>query len=171
MTHAWQALFVVKPHELTVHVITANFIYTDIHNKTNGIFSHTFPAKTPTAPSAISTSGSPATPSGFLADLYAYLSALKAIGLRPPPDWQPQQQEGGWVGFESEWVHRYSSEGCPARLIGSVPGRHQRLTYCAGTPRLACMHCTHGCVYSVRCRSAHGRRASPVGPHAHAGPA
>ena len=137
-THHSKAIFVRRPERLSVHVFTANFICTDLHNKTNAVWSGHFPARPAgvdaspaaappgAAPSAAvaGTSSAGAQSGDFGSDLRAYLAATKALGQRPPPEWQPQGQAGAWSALDVEWVDAYDYRGCHARLIGSVPGRH-----------------------------------------------
>jgi tyrosyl-DNA phosphodiesterase-1 len=114
-THHSKAIFIVRPLRLTIHVFTANFLFTDLFNKTNGTFTAEFPhsAGAATAPLA-----------GFGRDLYAYLRAQKALGERPPQAWEPRNQGAAWALYDIEWVSRYDFSASPARLIGSIPGRH-----------------------------------------------
>ena len=133
-THHSKAIFVLRSHSLSVHVTTANFIKTDLENKTNATWSAHFPAHvhaslplSPSAAAVTETAAAPTAPdtpdAGFGADLFTYLSALKACGMRPAADWTPHQP-GAWAAYELGWVAQYSYVGCTARLIASIPGRH-----------------------------------------------
>ena len=119
-THHSKAIFIVRPERLTVHVFTANFIFTDLHNKTNGTWSADFPRREPLPPP--STPDSP--PDGFGADLDRYMRALKGLGERPPPGWEPRDQSTVWATYSVDWVRRYDYSASPGRLVGSIPGRH-----------------------------------------------
>ena len=120
-THHSKAIFVLRPHSLSVHVTTANFIKTDLENKTNGVWSGTFPAKS--LPSSQAVDGAAPVSASFGDDLLAYLTALKSCGVSPAAEWNPRMPQA-WVTFDPSWVSRYAFDGCNARLIGSIPGRH-----------------------------------------------
>ena len=119
-THHSKALFLVRPDQLTVHVTTANFIFGDWYNKTNGVWTCHMPASRAPFPPL----DERPTTDGFEKDLYDYLHGLKALGLRPPPQWSPQGHAASWAALDLSWIRKYDYAACPARLVASMPGRH-----------------------------------------------
>jgi tyrosyl-DNA phosphodiesterase-1 len=117
-----QAIIIVRPERLSVHVTTANFIFPDWKSKTNAVASFHFGRLAGAAPAA------PA--DGFGSDLLEYYSALKAIGHRPPPAWKvdkgqrpPTDAEcAAWAVLPLGWIADYDYSGARARLVASVPG-------------------------------------------------
>ena len=121
-THHSKAIIILKPNTITIHVLTGNFIFADWHNKTNGVWSGTFPARSHTAlPPNLD---APPTEEGFEKDLFAYYHGVKALGINPPVQWSPQGQSGAWAQLDLSWIRRYDYSGSNARLVASLPGRH-----------------------------------------------
>ena len=83
-THHSKALFIVRPAKLTVAVLSGNFVFADVWNKTNGIWIDSFPrARAP------ATAGSVAAPIGaFGEDLDGYYREVRELGMHPPSQWQ-----------------------------------------------------------------------------------
>ena len=122
-THHSKGIVIIRPSLLTVHVTTANFIFSDWNNKTNATWSGHFPRL----------DAAPAAPAdGFGADLLAYYSAVQAIGAAPPPAWRvggragarppSEQEKQAFARLSLEWVRQYDYAGARARLVASVPG-------------------------------------------------
>lgn len=83
-THHSKAVIVIRPSLLSVHVVTANFIFSDWENKTNGVWSGAFPSlSSPSLPSP----PSPPPSNSFGADLLEYYQAVKRLGSKPPRGW------------------------------------------------------------------------------------
>ena len=77
-THHSKALFIVRPAKLTVAVLSGNFIFADVWNKTNGIWAESFPR----AARAPATAGSAAAPIGaFGEDLDGYYREVRELGI------------------------------------------------------------------------------------------
>ena len=134
-THHSKMILIVQPDKLTCSVTTANFIFSDWLNKTNGVWTGSFPRATLAASNASAhggASGGPApssrgasAPGGdFGTDLIEYYEGVKALGLHPPPQWEPRGGNAEWHRLDLAFLHRYDYSGSIARLIGSLPGRH-----------------------------------------------
>ena len=124
-THHSKAIVVIRPGSLTVSVVTANFIFSDWKNKTNGVWTESFPCL-PIDVDADAHAAPPPPPPGFGADLAEYYRELRSLALRPSPSWTPQPAPGGggWASLRFDWVGRYDYSRCNARLVAAVPGRH-----------------------------------------------
>ena len=66
-----KAILILRPASVTVHVVTANFIFPDWHNKTNGVWSGEFPRRAASATAATEDMG---------ADWEEYYVALAKLG-------------------------------------------------------------------------------------------
>jgi len=112
-----KCIVVVRPSRLSVHVITANFIFSDWHNKTNGVWSGSFPRLD--APPPRPAAGT------FGLDLLEYYEAVRAIGADKPGSWSSSDQDGAaprWRALDVSWLSLYDYSGARARLVASVPG-------------------------------------------------
>uniref|UniRef100_A0A7S4F9F4 PLD phosphodiesterase domain-containing protein n=1 Tax=Chrysotila carterae TaxID=13221 RepID=A0A7S4F9F4_CHRCT len=136
-------VIVRKRDELAVHVVTANFIFADWNNKTNGVWSGHFPvrhsseatvqASSSTAPTATKptreTHG--ANEEHIGADLYRYYQALQALGSSPPTSFRLSSgraptaaDAAGWSRLRFDWILHYDFRSAhTARIVASVPGR------------------------------------------------
>ncbi|KAL1512282.1 hypothetical protein AB1Y20_005544 [Prymnesium parvum] len=148
-TYHSKAILIIRPACLTVHVATANFIFSDWHNKTNAVWSAAFPRlDSPPARPA---------PESFGEDLLEYYEAMRRLGAAPPAAWlrssdgaqasispprserrrrvgvppalmaapplaAPQDCRRQWAALDLEWVARYDYSAARARLVTSVPG-------------------------------------------------
>ena len=114
-------LVLIGDGSLTVHVVTANFIWTDWHNKTNGVWTGTFPRRRPD----LGDRPDLGELGDFGADLRQYYAALKSLGTaQNPPNWPTKTPKSAWAVLGLEWTRDYDFSACNARLVASVPGRH-----------------------------------------------
>ena len=140
-THHSKAILIVRRESLTVHITTANFIFSDWKNKTNGVWTGEFVLKqgggsgsgegatAAAAAAAAAASGAGGSSGGsggsgdFGEDLLAYYVALKALGKNPPSHYE--RHAGDWDLLNFDFLRRYDySSAAHVRLIASVPGRH-----------------------------------------------
>ncbi|KAI3829368.1 hypothetical protein L1987_03490 [Smallanthus sonchifolius] len=108
-THHSKAMFLVYPQGVRVIVHTANLIYVDWNNKSQGLWMQDFLWKNQDS----SDKGS-----GFESDLIDYLSALKW------PEFSVQLPDLGNFSFNSSFFKRFDYSKATVRLIASVPGYH-----------------------------------------------
>ncbi|XP_071720314.1 tyrosyl-DNA phosphodiesterase 1 isoform X2 [Rutidosis leptorrhynchoides] len=108
-THHSKAMFLVYPQGVRVIVHTANLIYVDWNNKSQGLWMQDFPLKS----QEMSNNGC-----GFETDLIDYLGALKW------PEFPIKLPELGDVRFNSSFFKRFDYNSATVRLIASVPGYH-----------------------------------------------
>ena len=109
---------VVRPDQLVVSVTTANFIFSDWNNKTNGVWTGKFPHKRLQAQAAA------AAASPFETDLLEYYEGVRAIGISPPAAWSPQGASESWRALTLAFLRQYDCSAASARLVSSLPGRH-----------------------------------------------
>ncbi|KAI7729884.1 hypothetical protein M8C21_010024, partial [Ambrosia artemisiifolia] len=107
-THHSKAMFLVYPRGVRIIVHTANLIYVDWNNKSQGLWMQDFPWK----------NESSAKGSGFESDLIDYLSALKW------PEFTVQLPELGNFSIIPSFFKRFDYSKATVRLIASVPGYH-----------------------------------------------
>ncbi|KAD3337938.1 hypothetical protein R6Q59_027298 [Mikania micrantha] len=112
-THHSKAMFLVYPQGVRIIVHTANLIYVDWNNKSQGLWMQDFPWKNQDS----SDKGS-----RFESDLIDYLSALKW------PEFSVQLPELGKFSFNSSFFKRFDYSEATVRLIASVPGYHSGST-------------------------------------------
>ena len=115
-THHSKMIVVECPHELRVSVVTANFVFSDWYNKTNGIWTGIFPRR--------ASNGSDSSRGGFHADLYDYYAAMRKCGMNPPTNWEPNNEQDAWRRLDLKFLDEFDFSSATARLIGSIPGRH-----------------------------------------------
>ncbi|CAI9259257.1 unnamed protein product [Lactuca saligna] len=108
-THHSKAMFLVYPEGVRIIVHTANLIYVDWNNKSQGLWMQDFPLKNQDCLNK---------GSGFETDLIDYLSALKW------PEFSVKLPELGNISFNSSFFKRFDYSSATVRLIGSVPGYH-----------------------------------------------
>ncbi|PWA63245.1 tyrosyl-DNA phosphodiesterase [Artemisia annua] len=108
-THHSKAMFLVYPQGVRIIVHTANLIYVDWNNKSQGLWMQDFPWKK---------QDNLNTGSAFETDLVDYLSALKW------PEFSVKLPELGNVSFNSSFFKRFDYSSATVRLIASVPGYH-----------------------------------------------
>lgn len=108
-THHSKAMFLVYPQGVRIIVHTANLIYVDWNNKSQGLWMQDFPWKKQDSLNK---------GSGFETDLVDYLSALKW------PEFSVKLPGLGNVSFNSSFFKRFDYSNATVRLIASVPGYH-----------------------------------------------
>lgn len=108
-THHSKAMFLVYPEGVRIIVHTANLIYVDWNNKSQGLWMQDFPWKNQDCLNK---------GSGFETDLIDYLGALKW------PEFSVKLPEVGNISFSSSFFKRFDYSSATVRLIGSVPGYH-----------------------------------------------
>ncbi|CAA7394486.1 unnamed protein product [Spirodela intermedia] len=108
-THHSKAMFLVYPHGLRVIIHTANLIYVDWNNKTQGLWMQDFPLKDETRLKE----GCP-----FENDLVDYLNALKW------PELSINLPSIGPANINPSFFRRFDYSNAMVRLVASVPGYH-----------------------------------------------
>ncbi|XP_076922636.1 tyrosyl-DNA phosphodiesterase 1-like [Bidens hawaiensis] len=107
-THHSKAMFLVYPQGVRIIVHTANLIYVDWNNKSQGLWMQDFPWKTDGSDKG----------SGFESDLTDYLGALKW------PEFSVHLPERGNITINPSFFKRFGYSKATVRLIASVPGYH-----------------------------------------------
>ncbi|XP_015695427.1 tyrosyl-DNA phosphodiesterase 1 isoform X2 [Oryza brachyantha] len=108
-THHSKAMLLVYPQGIRVVVHTANLIYVDWNNKTQGLWMQDFPWKdTKDVNKNVS----------FENDLIDYLSAIKW------PEFRVNLRVVGDVNINAAFFRKFDYKSSSVRLIGSVPGYH-----------------------------------------------
>ncbi|MFS7905158.1 putative phosphodiesterase I [Helianthus anomalus] len=107
-THHSKAMFLVYPQGVRIIVHTANLIYVDWNNKSQGLWMQDFPWKHDGSDKG----------SGFESDLIDYLSALKL------PEFSVQLPERGNFSLNASFFKKFDYSKATVRLIASVPGYH-----------------------------------------------
>ncbi|KAF1002807.1 tyrosyl-DNA phosphodiesterase 1 isoform X1 [Apium graveolens] len=108
-THHSKAMLLVYPQGVRIIVHTANLIYVDWNNKSQGLWMQDFPWKNSNA----SNKGS-----GFENDLVDYLTALKL------PEFSVSLPGLGNCSINASFFRRFDYSSATVRLIASVPGYH-----------------------------------------------
>ncbi|KAL1355456.1 hypothetical protein HN51_007488 [Arachis hypogaea] len=108
-THHSKAMFLVYPHGIRVIVHTANLIYVDWNNKTQGLWMQDFPWKDQNSLSKGSV---------FENDLVEYLSMLKW------PEFSVKLPSLGNFSICPSFFKKFDYSDAMVRLIASVPGYH-----------------------------------------------
>ncbi|CAI0468154.1 unnamed protein product [Linum tenue] len=108
-THHSKAMLLVYPKGVRIIVHTANLIYVDWNNKTQGLWMQDFPWKD----EKIANRGC-----GFESDLVDYLSALKW------PELTANIPSLGNLKINPWFFKKFDYSDAQVRLIGSVPGYH-----------------------------------------------
>lgn len=108
-THHSKAMLLVYPRGVRVIVHTANLIYVDWNNKSQGLWMQDFPWKDQNSPSK---------GCGFETDLIDYLSALKW------PEFSVKLPALGNFNINSNFFKKFDYSDAAVRLIASVPGYH-----------------------------------------------
>uniref|UniRef100_A0A1D1XM86 Tyrosyl-DNA phosphodiesterase 1 n=1 Tax=Anthurium amnicola TaxID=1678845 RepID=A0A1D1XM86_9ARAE len=108
-THHSKAMFLVYPQGLRVIVHTANLIYVDWNNKTQGLWMQDFPMKNETSEKRLSP---------FENDLVDYLNVLKW------PEFSAVLPSTGQVNINSSFFKKFDYSSAVVRLVASVPGYH-----------------------------------------------
>ncbi|KAI5430353.1 tyrosyl-DNA phosphodiesterase 1 [Lathyrus oleraceus] len=108
-THHSKAMLLVYPRGVRVIVHTANLIYVDWNNKSQGLWMQDFPWKDQNSPSK---------GSGFENDLVEYLSALKW------PEFSVNLPSLGNFSICPSFFKKFDYSDAMVRLIASVPGYH-----------------------------------------------
>ncbi|KAK1375167.1 Tyrosyl-DNA phosphodiesterase 1 [Heracleum sosnowskyi] len=108
-THHSKAMLLVYPQGVRIIVHTANLIYVDWNNKSQGLWMQDFPWKNSDA----SNRGS-----GFENDLVDYLTALKL------PEFSVSLPGLGNCSINASFFRRFDYSSATVRLIASVPGYH-----------------------------------------------
>ncbi|XP_044461851.1 tyrosyl-DNA phosphodiesterase 1 isoform X2 [Mangifera indica] len=108
-THHSKAMILVYPQGVRIIVHTANLIYVDWNNKTQGLWMQDFPWKDLNSPSKAC---------GFETDLIDYLSALKW------PEFSANIPALGNFKINSSFFRKFDYSSAMVRLIASVPGYH-----------------------------------------------
>ncbi|KAL7130225.1 hypothetical protein ABFS83_13G120100 [Erythranthe nasuta] len=111
-THHSKAMLLVYPRGVRVIVHTANLIYVDWNNKTQGLWMQDFPWKDQSSKS----SGPSAC--GFENDLIDYLGALKL------PEFNANLPGIGNFSINPQFFRKFDYSSAMVRLIASVPGYH-----------------------------------------------
>ncbi|XP_058194679.1 tyrosyl-DNA phosphodiesterase 1 isoform X1 [Rhododendron vialii] len=109
-THHSKAMLLVYPQGVRVIVHTANLIYVDWNNKSQGLWMQDFPWKDQNS----SSSGC-----GFESDLIDYLSTLKL------PEFTANLPALGNFNINSSFFKKFDYSSAMVRLIASVPGYHK----------------------------------------------
>ncbi|KAK4485110.1 hypothetical protein RD792_007720 [Penstemon davidsonii] len=108
-THHSKAMFLVYPRGVRVIVHTANLIYVDWNNKSQGLWMQDFPWKDQNTTS---------NGCGFETDLIDYLSALKW------PEFNVDLPAIGSFNINASFFKKFDYSSATVRLIASVPGYH-----------------------------------------------
>ncbi|CAA2996999.1 tyrosyl-DNA phosphodiesterase 1 isoform X1 [Olea europaea subsp. europaea] len=108
-THHSKAMLLVYPQGVRVIVHTANLIYVDWNNKSQGLWMQDFPWKDQNSASK---------GCGFESDLIDYLSVLKW------PEFTANIPSLGSVTINSSFFKKFNYSSAVVRLIASVPGYH-----------------------------------------------
>ncbi|XP_014520570.1 tyrosyl-DNA phosphodiesterase 1 [Vigna radiata var. radiata] len=108
-THHSKAMLLIYPQGVRVIVHTANLIYVDWNNKSQGLWMQDFPWKD---------QNSPSNGSGFENDLVEYLSILKW------PEFSVKIPSLGSVSLCPSFFRKFDYSDARVRLIASVPGYH-----------------------------------------------
>nr|XP_012568966.1 tyrosyl-DNA phosphodiesterase 1 isoform X1 [Cicer arietinum] len=108
-THHSKAMFLVYPRGIRIIVHTANLIYVDWNNKSQGLWMQDFPWKDQNSLSK---------GSGFENDLVEYLSALKW------PEFPVNLPSLGNFSICPSFFKKFDYSDATVRLIASVPGYH-----------------------------------------------
>lgn len=108
-THHSKAMLLVYPRGVRVIVHTANLIYVDWNNKSQGLWMQDFPWKD---------KNSAGKGCGFENDLTDYLSALKW------PEFSANIPALGNIKINSSFFKKFDYTDAAVRLIASVPGYH-----------------------------------------------
>ncbi|KAK2413955.1 tyrosyl-DNA phosphodiesterase 1, variant 2 [Trifolium repens] len=108
-THHSKAMFLVYPRGVRIIVHTANLIYVDWNNKSQGLWMQDFPWKDQNSLSK---------GSGFENDLVEYLSALKW------PEFSVNLPSLGNLSICPSFFKKFDYSDAMVRLIASVPGYH-----------------------------------------------
>ncbi|KAJ7946245.1 Tyrosyl-DNA phosphodiesterase 1 [Quillaja saponaria] len=108
-THHSKAMLLVYPRGVRVIIHTANLIYVDWNNKSQGLWMQDFPWKDQNGPSK---------GSGFENDLIDYLSTLKW------PDFSVKLPAHGSFNINPSFFKKFDYSNATVRLIASVPGYH-----------------------------------------------
>ncbi|QCD91881.1 tyrosyl-DNA phosphodiesterase 1 isoform X1 [Vigna unguiculata] len=108
-THHSKAMLLIYPQGVRVIVHTANLIYVDWNNKSQGLWMQDFPWKD---------QNSPSNGSGFENDLVEYLSMLKW------PEFSVKLPSLGSVSICPSFFRKFDYSDARVRLIASVPGYH-----------------------------------------------
>ncbi|KAK4754397.1 hypothetical protein SAY87_002501 [Trapa incisa] len=109
-THHSKALILIYPSGIRVIVHTANLIYVDWNNKSQGLWMQDFPWKD---------HNSPKKGGGFEDDLVDYLTALKL------PEFNVKVPSVGEFTINSSFFRKFDYRDATVRLIASVPGYHK----------------------------------------------
>ncbi|KAK6123983.1 hypothetical protein DH2020_042266 [Rehmannia glutinosa] len=108
-THHSKAMFLVYPRGVRIIVHTANLIYVDWNNKTQGLWMQDFPWKD---------QNSTSNGCGFENDLIEYLGALKW------PEFNANLPGVGNFSINPSFFKKFDYSSATVRLIASVPGYH-----------------------------------------------
>ncbi|KAL5578945.1 hypothetical protein UlMin_011387 [Ulmus minor] len=108
-THHSKAMLLVYPRGVRIIVHTANLIYVDWNNKTQGLWMQDFPWKE---------QNSPIKGCAFENDLVDYLSALKW------PEFSVNFPTRGSFSINPSFFKKFDYSNAEVRLIASVPGYH-----------------------------------------------
>ncbi|GAB2231535.1 hypothetical protein Drorol1_Dr00010543 [Drosera rotundifolia] len=108
-THHSKAMLLVYPRGVRVIVHTANLIFVDWNNKSQGLWMQDFPWKNENNPSKACS---------FESDLVDYLSALKL------PEVNAQLPSLGSFKINASFFKKFDYGSASVRLIASVPGYH-----------------------------------------------
>ncbi|KAH7569520.1 hypothetical protein ACOSP7_012962 [Xanthoceras sorbifolium] len=108
-THHSKAMLLVYPRGVRIIVHTANLIYIDWNNKSQGLWMQDFPWKDQNNPSI---------GCGFENDLVEYLGALKW------PEFNANLPALGNFKINSSFFKKFDYSSAAVRLIASVPGYH-----------------------------------------------
>ncbi|KAJ6767289.1 TYROSYL-DNA PHOSPHODIESTERASE 1 [Salix purpurea] len=107
-THHSKAMFLVYPRGVRVIVHTANLIFVDWNNKSQGLWMQDFPWK----------EEEPGKGCGFENDLVDYLSMLKW------PEFIVKLPNLGSISINASFFKKFDYSNAVVRLISSVPGYH-----------------------------------------------
>ncbi|KAG9140509.1 hypothetical protein Leryth_023021 [Lithospermum erythrorhizon] len=108
-THHSKAMFLIYPRGVRIIVHTANLIYVDWNNKSQGLWMQDFPWKDENSSSKGCL---------FESDLVDYLGALKW------PDFTVNLPGVGSCNINPHFFRKFDYSGATVRLIASVPGYH-----------------------------------------------
>lgn len=108
-THHSKAMLLVYPRGVRIIVHTANLIFVDWNNKSQGLWMQDFPWKDQSNPSK---------GCGFENDLIDYLSALKW------PEFSVNLATLGTFNINSAFFKKFDYRNAAVRLIASIPGYH-----------------------------------------------
>ncbi|KAK6932362.1 Tyrosyl-DNA phosphodiesterase I [Dillenia turbinata] len=109
-THHSKAMLLVYPKGVRVIIHTANLIYVDWNNKSQGLWMQDFPWK--------KDQSNPGKGCGFETDLVDYLSALKW------PEFMVNLPSHGTFKINPSFFKNFDYSSAAVRLIASVPGYH-----------------------------------------------